>query len=91
MTDHGPIEAAQRKHMNAIARLLDDAFNGDQNPKTIGFALLTYRFGEDVKGTGRINYIGNGNRDDVLIALKELIARWEAHDELLAARMADEP
>ena len=36
-----------------------------------------YNFGEDIKGTGRVNYIGNGKRDEVLTALKELVARWE--------------
>lgn len=76
---HGPIEAAQREMMNEIARLLDRTFNGDRqgDERKVGFALLTYRMGEDLTGTGRINYIGNGERSQMLIALKELVARWE--------------
>ena len=79
--DHGPIVEDQRKRMNELAKALDEHFNGG-GPKKVGFALLVYNFGEDIKGTGRINYIGNGERPDVLVALKELIARWEGrYDE----------
>lgn len=74
--NHDPISPEQRAQMNALAKTLDELFNGD-GPKRVGFALLTYNFGEDVRGTGRINYIGNGARADVLVALKELVARWE--------------
>ena len=80
MSDHGPIVEEQRERMNELARTLNKYFNGD-GPKKVGFALLIYNFGEDVKGTGRINYIGNGERRDVLTALKELVARWEGRYE----------
>lgn len=65
--------------MRNLARALDTALNGPDkgDARKVGFALLTYDFGEDIKGTGRVNYVGNGEREDVLIALKELIARWE--------------
>jgi hypothetical protein len=66
--------------MRGVAKGLDDVFNPGWNrgrKRTVGFALLTYNFGEHLEGTGLINYIGNGSRDDVLIALKELVARWE--------------
>lgn len=81
MKDHGPISAEQRERMNELARMLDEAFNGDVRPKRVGFALLVYNFGEDIKGTGRVNYIGNGDRASVLTALKELVARWEGRYE----------
>lgn len=84
MSDHQPIEENQRAVMSAIAKVLDEQFNGDARPKKVGFALLVYNLGEDLVGTGRINYIGNGERGDVLVALKELIARWEG-------RYADAP
>lgn len=76
MSDDAPIQPEFRQNMNELAKMLDDFFNGD-GPKRVGFALLIYNFGEDIKGIGRINYIGNGQRPDVLVALKELIARWE--------------
>jgi hypothetical protein len=72
-----PIAEDQRQKMNDLAKALDQIFNGSTKPKKIGFALLTYNFGEDLQGTGRVNYIGNGERGDVLVALKELVARWE--------------
>lgn len=79
MASHNPIpiDPAVHAQMNALAGFLDDVLNGDDRPKQIGFALLLYRFGEDLVSTHRINYIGNGDRGDVLVALKELVARWE--------------
>jgi hypothetical protein len=71
---HEPIDDAQRSMMNALARALDDALNGNARPKKVGFALLTYNFDDS---SGHINYIGNGRREDVLTAIKELAARWE--------------
>lgn len=73
---HDPIEESQRERMNILAGMLDEFFNGD-GQKCVGFALLIYNFGEDIAGTGRVNYIGNGRRAEVLTALKELVARWE--------------
>jgi len=69
---HGPIDETQIEFMNKLAKVLDDALNPEE--RKVGFVLLTYNF-ED--GTGRVNYIGNGDRDDVRVALKELLARWE--------------
>jgi hypothetical protein len=70
----------QNDFMKAVAAGLDDVFNAGWNegkPRRIGFALLTYEFGEPIAGTGRVNYIGNGRREDVLVAMKEVVARWE--------------
>lgn len=72
-----PISPELRKMMQMLAEALDEALNGKVRPKKVGFALLTYNFGEEIEGTGRVNYIGNGKREDVLVALKELLARWE--------------
>ena len=73
-----PIPEDQRVFMKALASGIDDILNGKSPTKPkVGFALLTYNFGEDIAGTGRVNYIGNGRRSDVLLMLKELIARWE--------------
>lgn len=65
--------------MHNLARALDTALNGAAkgDARKVGFALLTYNFGEEITGTGRVNYVGNGEREDVLVALKELVARWE--------------
>jgi hypothetical protein len=77
MTDptHGPIEKDQRAMMRGIAEALDEAFNRDERPKKIAFVLLTAHFG-DYEG-GRVNYIANGDRADIISMMKELIARFE--------------
>jgi hypothetical protein len=68
----------QDEYMRSLAAALDDLLNpglkGDK--RKIGFALLTYDFDAGPKD-GRVNYIGNGQRDDVRVAMKEVIARWE--------------
>lgn len=74
----GPIEAHYREKMNTVARELDKAFNGDdkgQDRKT-GFILLVFPFNGS---GGRCNYISNGaDRRDVIVLLKEQVARFEA-------------
>lgn len=71
---HGPIQLEHRAMMNAIAQSLDDVFNpGDT--RRVAFVVLTANMG-DYEG-GRVNYISNGNREDIVSMLKELIARFE--------------
>lgn len=80
---HGPIEEQHRAVMNTLATALDEVFNGPAGPervRTTGFALLVFPMGEDISGTGRVNYIGNGSRADMLVALKELVARWQGRE-----------
>lgn len=68
----------QDAYMRAMASALDDLLNPGLkgNKRKIGFALLTYDFDKG-PGDGKVNYIGNGARDDVRVAMKEVIARWE--------------
>lgn len=64
-------------YAQAMASAIDKLLNGDDigDDRKVGFALLVYPFG-DVKN-GRVNYIGNGDRDLVRLAMKEVIARCE--------------
>jgi hypothetical protein len=74
MTD--PIPLKYRGRMNALARGLDKALNGKAPPKKVGFVLLTFEFGiED--GSGRVSYISNADRRDMIVAMKEWLARAE--------------
>lgn len=78
MTD--PIEPQFHTMMNDLAAELDEAFNGKALPglprtRKIGFALLAFNFG-DYSG-GRVNYISNAGREDMIAAMKEWIARAE--------------
>lgn len=61
--------------MNQIAQGLDDAFNGSVRPKKIGFVLLMAEFGNT--DGGRVNYISNGERADMIAMMKEWLARAE--------------
>ena len=70
-----PIQAQYRDMMNGLASGIDDVLNGDRQPKKIAFVLLMAEFGA-IEG-GRVNYISNGERSDMIAMLKEWLARLE--------------
>jgi len=65
---HSDIEEKHRTQMNALAALLQDEF------PEYGFALLVF----DFNSPGRMNYISNAQRADMVNALKELITKFES-------------
>jgi len=70
-----PIQEKYRAEMNALAEGIDRIFNGGKNPKSVGFVLLSFEFGK-TEG-GRVNYISNADRRDMIAAMKEWLARAE--------------
>lgn len=62
-----PISPEYREQMNALAKLINTMFEG------AGFALLIF----DKTDPARANYISNAQREDMLVAMKEFIARNE--------------
>lgn len=73
-----PIQAQYHALMNGLAEGIDKILNGEVKPgadRKVGFVLLTAEFGK-IEG-GRVNYISNGERDDMVTMLKELLARFE--------------
>lgn len=66
--------------MQSIARSLDEVLNGPLMPKVHGFALLVFPF--DQLDGGMVNYISNGDRKDVITALKQIIARLEGQADV---------
>ena len=66
---HGPMDEAIAKTATNIGGLIGKAL-----PPGWGFALLFFPFGAKA---GRMNYISNAQRNDMLAALKELTARFE--------------
>lgn len=77
-----PIEEKYRTQMNDLARVLDVVFNGSAKgrDRQTGFVLLVFPFGEK---KGRCNYISNGaDRRDIVVMLKEQIARFEGQPEI---------
>lgn len=63
------IEPQYHAAMNALAEAIDDVLGG------LGFALLVFELNK-VEG-GRVNYISNAKREDMLAAMREFVARSE--------------
>lgn len=72
-----PIQQEHRASMNRLARKIDKWLNGAARPlqRKLGFVLLVAEFGKI--DDGRVNYISNGERDDMIAMLKEYLARLE--------------
>jgi len=73
-----PIQPEHHRTMNTLAHMVDEGLNGPKQigikPK-IGFVLLVAEFGK--MDGGRVNYISNGERDDMVTMIKEYLARFE--------------
>lgn len=70
-----PIEPEYVEQMTAICRGIDEIFNGNRTgpERTVGFVLLVFPFGDG----GRANYMSNADRADIIVLLKEQLARFE--------------
>jgi hypothetical protein len=75
-----PIEARLLEVMNRLARGMDEILNGEAKgaARQNGFILLVFPF-EGYEG--RANYISNASRKDVVVMLKEQLARLEGFPE----------
>lgn len=77
-----PIDPQFHQMMNAIAGGLDDILNPGRKggePKENGFVLLVFPLeGHD----GQCNYISNARRQDIVVLLKEQLARFEGQAEV---------
>jgi hypothetical protein len=77
-----PIDPEYREQMNALARVLDEYFNGEAKgqDRKAGFVLLVFPFGSH---DGRCNFISNGaDRKDLVTLFKEMTARFEGQPEM---------
>lgn len=72
---HRPIDPRHRANMNALATAIDQTLNGETKPKRLAFVMLAAEFGQI--DNGRVNYISNGSREDMIAMMKEFIARAE--------------
>jgi hypothetical protein len=71
-----PVEPEYVAKMNAIARVVDETFNGSVplNERSVGFVLLVFPYGEK---DGRCNYISNGApREQIATLLEEQAKRF---------------
>jgi hypothetical protein len=77
-----PVQPEYRAKMEAVARTLDEFFNGPKKgaDREVGFILLVFEYGNK---EGRCNYISNGaDRKDVATMLKEQVKRFEGQPEV---------
>jgi hypothetical protein len=82
-TPDNKIEPEFEVMMTKLARLLDQAFNGDVKggEGKVGFFLLVFPYGEMAKG--KANYISNGgDRRDIATLMREMAARFEGQPEI---------
>lgn len=70
-----PVQQQYREMLNGLAEGIDDVLNGEVRPKKIGFALFMFEFGHIE--ANRVNYISNAGREDMLVAVREWLARAE--------------
>ena len=68
---HGP-DQQSRRDIERACRSIGAKIAGSV-PPGLGFMLLLYDFG----GAGSIAYFSNGQREDMIAAMKEFIARVE--------------
>ena len=79
----GPIEGQYKEQMIRVMNAVDQVFNGDAKGKDrkVGVLMLVFPFGE--VEDGRCNYLSNGaDRKDVVVLMKEQIARFEGQPEM---------
>lgn len=65
--------------MQSMASALDQVLNETGKPKKNGFVLLVFPFDEP-EGQ-RTNYVSNGQRQDIIVALKEIVSRFEGQPQ----------
>src|SRR3954469_16018667 len=70
-----PVEEAYHEQMVLIAKAIDAVFNGDGDERKIGFCLMVFPFGPGPEG--RCNYVSNAKREEIVLLLKEQLARFQ--------------
>ena len=77
----GPVDPKYREALNGLANDLDNILNGGLKgeDRTVGFALLLFDFNAPV--TGRVNYISNADRRDMIQGMKSWIEQAEAREK----------
>lgn len=61
-----------KEQMQAVAAGMDNVLNG-QGEKKFGFVVLVYPM--NGKEGNRTNYVSNGNRQEIIAAMKEIVER----------------
>lgn len=83
MSTHRPLNAEYAEFLRDLARAVHELLNSDPDNPRMGFGLLMFPFDDAVlpgDDGPRINYVSNASREDMLVAMKEFIARAEGMD-----------
>ena len=75
-----PIQPELREMMNELAVRLDNLFNENLKNRKNGFCLMVFPLGNNPQR--RANYISNCKREDIIILLREQLARFEGQPEI---------
>ncbi|THK37670.1 hypothetical protein EHS39_13630 [Ensifer sp. MPMI2T] len=75
----GPIQPDLVHLMNGLAQGIDEILNGHGGKKRNGFVVMVFPFNDH---NGRCNYISNACREDIVVLLKEQLARFEGQPEM---------
>lgn len=67
-------EKVDQSFGQVVAKALDKVMNPG-GKKNVGFAVFWFEFGK-TEG-GRVNYVSNAQREDMLVAVREWLARAE--------------
>ncbi|MEJ6847490.1 hypothetical protein V3589_14880 [Sinorhizobium fredii] len=73
-----PIQPDLIHLMNGLAQGVDEILNGHGGRKKNGFVLMVFPFNDH---RGRCNYISNAQREDIIVLLKEQLARFEGQPD----------
>lgn len=68
--------------MQTLAGMVDETMK-ELSPDKLGFALFVFPL--NMPQGARTNYVGNCNREDILVALKEIVSRWEGQPHVTGA------
>lgn len=69
-------------YLQALASIIDQVLNPDQENKGTGFCLLVFGF----NAPGISNYVSNANRADMIKALRETADRLEKNQDKVRFR-----
>ncbi len=75
-----PVEQKFQRQMMEVATAVDRHFNGTERPRRVGFVLMCFEFGDNEGG--RVNYMSNAGRQDVIATLRHQLARFEGMPDM---------
>lgn len=82
-------EKAPRDELEVIAFAVDDMLNGTRPPpRRFGYALFVFELGEPFGG--RVAYASNGQRSQMVGAVRQWLARAEAQAQEIGIGMTDD-